>query len=47
MAEFDETLYHDTKQNLISAANGDEELIWLVEDQLLDMKETGYFDIER
>jgi hypothetical protein len=46
MAPFDQTLYEDTKQNLMAAANGDEELIWLVEDQLTDMKETGYFDID-
>ncbi len=46
MASINEALYQDTKQNLMSAANGDEELIWLVEDQLADMKETGYFNID-
>ncbi len=46
MANIDEALYQDTKQNLMSAANGDDELIWLVEDQLRDMKETGYFDMK-
>lgn len=46
MAQFDEALYHDTKQNLMAAAKGDDELIWLVEDQLRDMKETGYFDLK-
>jgi hypothetical protein len=46
MAETDYHLYEDTKQNLISAANGDPELEGLVEDQLADMKETGYFDVQ-
>lgn len=46
MADIDESLYHDTRQNLIAAANGDDELIWLVEEQLRDMKETGYFNLE-
>lgn len=46
MAEIDYNLYEDTRQNLMSAAKGDEELVWLVEEQLADMKETGYFDLE-
>lgn len=46
MAQFDEALYHDTKQNLMAAAKGDPELQDLVFDQLQDMKETGYFDLE-
>ena len=43
--QIDVDLYHDTANNLLSAANGDEELIALVEDQLEDMLETGYFDL--
>lgn len=46
MASIDESLYHETKQSLMAAANGDDELIWLVEDQLRDMKESGYFDMK-
>lgn len=46
MAEINEALYHDTKQNLMAAASGNEELIWLVEEQLADMKETGYFNLD-
>lgn len=47
MAQFDEALYHDTKQNLMAAAKGDDELVWLVEDQLKDMKASGFFDLVR
>jgi hypothetical protein len=47
MAAIDESLYHDTRQNLRSAADGDEELLELVEEQLADMKETGYFDVDK
>lgn len=43
--QIDADLYHDTAQNLLAAANGDEELIMLVDEQLQDMLETGYFDI--
>lgn len=43
--QIDAELYHDTAQNLLSAAKGDEELTMLVEDQLKDMLETGYFDL--
>jgi hypothetical protein len=42
--QIDVDLYHDTAQNLLSAAKGDEELTALVEEQLKDMMETGYFD---
>jgi hypothetical protein len=44
--KIDEQLYHDTKSNLRAAAKGDEELLALVEEQLDDMQETGYFDLE-
>lgn len=44
--QIDIDLFHDTANNLLSAAKGDEELIALVEDQLKDMMETGYFDLE-
>jgi hypothetical protein len=44
--QVDADLYHDTAQNLLSAAQGNEELINLVEDQLKDMLETGYFDLK-
>lgn len=44
--QIDFDLYHDTRQNLLSAANGDMELIDLVNEQLQDMQETGYFDLK-
>lgn len=44
--QIDADLYHDTANNLLSAAKGDEELTMLVEDQLKDMMETGYFDLK-
>lgn len=44
--QIDADLYHDTAQNLLSAAKGDEELTALVDDQLKDMLETGYFDLK-
>ena len=44
--KIDESLYHDTRQNLISAANGDPDIMEIVEEQLRDMKETGYFDLK-
>lgn len=44
--QIDVDLYHDTANNLLSAAKGDEELVALVEDQLKDMLETGYFDVK-
>lgn len=44
--KIDVDLFHDTTQNLIAAAKGDEELIMLVEEQLKDMLETGYFDLK-
>lgn len=44
--KIDADLYHDTRRNLLSAANGDPELVDLVEEQLQDMKETGYFDLK-
>lgn len=44
--KIDVDLYHDTTNNLLSAAKGDEELISIVEDQLKDMLECGYFDLE-
>ena len=44
--KIDEELYHDTRQNLISAANGDPDVMEIVEEQLRDMKETGYFDLK-
>lgn len=43
--KIDESLYHDTKLSLMSAASDNPELIDLVEEQLQDMKETGYFDL--
>lgn len=44
--KIDEQLYHDTKSNLMSAAKGDPDIIEIVEEQLRDMKETGYFDLK-
>jgi hypothetical protein len=44
--KIDADLYHDTARNLLSAAKGNEELTMLVEDQLKDMLETGYFDLK-
>ncbi len=44
--QIDADLYHDTAQNLLSAAKGDEELTMLVDEQLQDMLETGYFDLK-
>lgn len=44
--KIDEQLYQDTKSNLLSAAKGDPDIIEIVEDQLRDMKETGYFDLK-
>jgi len=44
--KIDVDLFHDTTNNLLSAAKGDGELIMLVEEQLKDMLETGYFDLE-
>ena len=44
--KIDIDLYHDTANNLLSAAKGDEELISLVEEQLKDMMECGYFDVK-
>jgi hypothetical protein len=46
MAGFDHALYHDTKQNLMAAAKGDPDVEDIVLEQLQDMKETGYFNIE-
>jgi hypothetical protein len=46
MAEFNHTLFHDTKQNLMAAAKGDSDIEDLVWEQLQDMEETGYFNIE-
>lgn len=43
--KIDEELYHDTRQNLLSAAKGDPDIMEIVEEQLRDMKETGYFDL--
>jgi hypothetical protein len=45
VAEIDEILWQDTKENLMAAAAGQEEIEWLVEEQLQDMKECGFFDI--
>lgn len=45
MAEIDEILWQETKENLMAAAAGQEEIEWLVEEQLQDMKECGFFDI--
>lgn len=45
MADVNYDLYEDTRQSLISAANGDPELEELIWDQLEDMKQSGYFDI--
>jgi hypothetical protein len=44
--KIDEDRYHDTAQSLFAAAKGDDELRWLVEEQLKDMLESGYFDYE-
>lgn len=44
--QIDADLYHDTARNLLAAANGDEELTMLVDEQLKDMLETGYFDLK-
>lgn len=44
--QIDADLYHDTARNLLSAAKGSEELTMLVEQQLKDMLETGYFDLK-
>lgn len=44
--QIDVDLYHDTTNNLLSAAKGDEELISIVEEQLKDMLECGYFDVK-
>lgn len=44
--QIDADKYHDTAQNLLSAAKGDEELTMLVDEQLQDMLETGYFDLK-
>jgi hypothetical protein len=45
-SQIDADLYHDTARNLLSAAKGDEELTMLVDEQLQDMLETGYFDLK-
>lgn len=46
MAGFDDVLYQETKENLMYAAKGDPDIEEIVESQLLDMKECGFFDIE-
>lgn len=46
MAGFDDVLFQETKENLMYAAKGDPDIEEIVEFQLLDMKECGFFDIE-
>lgn len=47
MPEIDHVLYQETKENLISAANGDPDVEEIVEFQLQDMKECGFFDLPK
>ena len=42
MAEIDEVLWQDTKENLMDLMDGDEESVAMFMD---DMKGTGYFDV--
>lgn len=42
MAEIDEVLWQDTKENLMDLMDGDEESVEMYMD---DMKGAGYFDI--
>jgi hypothetical protein len=42
MADIDEVLWQDTKENLMDAMDGDE---MSVEMYMSDMKDSGYFDL--
>lgn len=45
MSEIDYVLYQETKENLMAAAQGDPDVEEIVEFQLQDMKECGFFDL--
>jgi hypothetical protein len=46
MAEIDEVLWAETREHLMAVVDAeDDELAMIVEEQLQDMKECGFFDI--
>lgn len=44
--EFDEIMYAETRDSLLAVTGDSDELAELVEEQLADMKDSGFFDIE-